>query len=382
MGIEGIFVAEWGNIISIFGQNDCGRVLELTTSKALAEFAKTLRELNSQIKASITTDCFLAYEIIDIVTKLALEIDKQTGQLKQQIIDIAKPIRDTAKLSLTELLEDVRRRIGSMMFLPVEGAAVPFTAEVMTRLQALTSYPQPLSSIMTSLGDGNWLTSNMNGSNSSLPTLKSFDVSPDSNKLIAHYVGDTLEALFSNLESKGRTLLKSKAILGIFIANNVAVVDRMVRSSDLAPILVNTSAMGKVETWRKKGTAAYLDSWRDACAALMDVQYTNRGTRPPSGSAQNESAAIVKGLSSKDKEAIKKKFDTFNSLFESLSQKHRDMAPSMEREVRAQLVRDIQAMIEPLYGRFWERYHEISKGKSKHVKYNKSELSGELATLA
>lgn len=54
----------------------------------------------------------------------------------------------------------------------------------------------------------------------------------------------------------------------------------------------------------------------------------------------------------------------------------------MEREVRIQLAREVQAMIEPLYSRFWDRYHEIDKGKGKYVKYDKGSLSAQLATLA
>ena len=54
----------------------------------------------------------------------------------------------------------------------------------------------------------------------------------------------------------------------------------------------------------------------------------------------------------------------------------------MEKEVRSQLGREIQAMVEPLYGRFWDRYHEIDKGKGKYVKYDKGSLSTQLANLS
>ena len=53
----------------------------------------------------------------------------------------------------------------------------------------------------------------------------------------------------------------------------------------------------------------------------------------------------------------------------------------MERDVRQALGREIQAMIEPLYARFWDRYHEIDK-KGKTVKYSKAEMARELAGLS
>ncbi|MCJ1410581.1 exocyst complex component exo70 [Ptychographa xylographoides] len=381
-GMEGMFLAEWRNITIIFQRDLWSIVFETTSRQALYEFSTTLRDLGQQIRSSITTDCFLAYEIVDIVTRLAIRIDSQTGQLKQQLIDAVKPVRDVAKASIGELLDDIRRRIGTMITISNDGAALPITTEVMTRLQTLVLYPQPLSSILTSLGDGNW--SNAGGSNSSttsLPSTKSFDVGADGNQLLAHYVLDSIEILLSNLESTAKKLVRSKAVLGVFMANNVAVIDRMIRSSDIQSLLTSTNSPNKVDGWRKKATGTYLDAWREPCAMLMDVQYTNRGARPPSGSNAIDSSAIIKGLSSKDKDALKEKFKSFNISFEGLSAKHKEMAQNMEKEVRSQLARDIQAMIEPLYARFWDRYHEVDKGRNKYVRYDKSALSMQLASM-
>ena len=383
-GIEGMFLSEFGNISAIFPREDWGVAFESTCRKSLAEFAKTLRELNMHIKTNLTTDCFLAYEIIGIVTDLSFRLDSKTGELKLPFADALKPIRETAKSSLSELIEDIRRRIQAMQSLPIDGSTLPFTSDVMTRLQTMTHYPQPLASIMASLGDGNWNPGSAgNTSTTSIPSTstKSFDVGADGNQLLAHYVLDTMETFLSNLEAKARTLVRSKSLLGVFMANNVALIDRMIRSSDLADVLSSGGAPAKIESFRKKGTSAYLDSWREPCSALMDVQYTNRGARPPSGSAGIiDSAAVIKGLSSKDKDTIKEKFKSFNASFEDLCQKHK--TTSMEREVRNQLAREIQAMVEPLYARFWDRYHEIDKGKGKYVKYDKGSLAANLATLS
>ena len=382
-GIEGIFLAEFHNISAMFPRGDWGTAFEATCRKALAEFAKTLRELNVHIKANLTTDCFLAYEIVEIVTNLSFRLDSKTGELKLLFADALKPVRETAKSSLSELLDDIRRRISSMVALPLDGAAIPFTTEIMTRLQFMTRYPQALGSIMASLGDGNWTspTSAANNSSASVPSLKSFDVGADGNQLLAHYILDTLETLLSSLDSKARTVFKSRSTLGVFLANNVAVTDRMIRSSDLSALLKpSATASAKIDSWRKKGNQAYLDSWREPCSALMDVQYTNRGARPPSGSnGVIDSSAVVKALGSKDKDALKEKFKNFNASFDELGAKHRQLG--MEREVRSQLGREVQAMVEPLYARFWDRYHEIDKGKGKYVKYDKGSLAAQLANL-
>lgn len=43
--------------------------------------------------------------------------------------------------------------------------------------------------------------------------------------------------------------------------------------------------------------------------------------------------------------------------------------------------RAVQQMLEPLYNRFWDRYHEIDKGKGKHVKYDKSSIAAVFMSL-
>jgi exocyst complex protein 7 len=53
----------------------------------------------------------------------------------------------------------------------------------------------------------------------------------------------------------------------------------------------------------------------------------------------------------------------------------------MEREVRSVLGRELQAVLEPLYSRFYDRYVEIDKGRGKYIKYDKSNLSVQLAQL-
>lgn len=381
-GMEGMFHAEYQNITGIFLRENWSAAFESACRKALGNFAKTVLELNRHIKSNMTTDCFLAYEILEIISGVSSRLDSKTGELKLVFADAMKPIRETAKLSISELIDDVRRRVQSITTIPGDGASLPYTSEVMARLQALTPYHRPLASILASIGDGNWNSGSLSatGSSTSLPSFKSFDVGADWSQLLAHYVMDTMDTLLTTLDSKARTLLKSKSTVGVFMANNVAIIDRMIRSSDLSSVLSSAGAPAKIDSWRKKGLSAYLDVWREPCNALLDVQYTNRGARPPSGSSGFvDSAAVIKGLSSKDKDVIKEKFKTFNVSFDDLSSKHRAM--SMEKEVRSQLGREVQAMVEPLYARFWDRYHDIDKGKGKYVKYDKGSLSAQLANL-
>jgi exocyst complex protein 7 len=380
-GIQGMFTAEYACICEVFQREEWNPVLTATCQSALSAFGNTLRDLDNHIRTNLLTDCYLAYEIVDLVSNTSFELEEKTGMLKQQMSDALKPVRETAKASLSFLLNDTRNKIQQIMVLPSDGSAVPLTSDVMQRLQLMTAFLPPLSSIMRSLGDGGW-TSTPNAtasSSSSVPTLKSFDVGADGAQLFAHYCTDTLETLLSNLDSRARTLLKVKAAQGVFLANNVCIIERAIRASDLAN-LITAAAQPKLDVWKKKAQSAYTDGWKDCADQLLDVGYGAKGPRPTSTSSGVDSAAIIKALSSKDKDGIKEKFKNFNTSFDELVARHKNF--KMEGEVRRDLGRAVQLFIERLYIRFWDRYREVDKGKGKYVKYDKAQVSQILAGLS
>ena len=371
--IEGLFLAELQNISMIFPDEDRGIAIEVTTLKALADFSKTLRELNMYISKNLSTDSSLAYEIIQVVSDVAHRLNSATGDVKLKLSETLKPVRETAKTSVVELFEDQRRRINDMQMLPANGSTSAFTTETMRRMQGLTDYPRSLAQILTSIGDGNWA----HPSSAS----QSIDVGADGSQLLSHYILDTIDLHITHLEGRSRVLYKSKAVHGVFLSNTIATIDRMIRSSDLDTHLANPAAQAKLEAWRKRATSIYMDSWREPSSALFDVQYTSRsGPRPHSGSAV-VSAEVVKALGSKDKDAIKEKWKLFNGSFDECVKKHREMSGAMEREVKSNLGREVGNMVEPLYARFWDRYEALDRGRGKYVKYDKGQLSAILASL-
>ncbi|RDW92038.1 cullin repeat-like protein [Coleophoma crateriformis] len=379
-GMEGAFLAEYDNICALFSRDEWGKVFNLTCQGAISELARTIRELNAHIKGSLATDCYLAYEIIEIMSNLSSNMESRTGELKPSFAAAMKPIRETGKSSLGELLEETRRRVYNLPLIPADGAAVPVTQETMTRLQTMVNFLRPISSIMISIGDGGWKTNvASNGALDVVPSLSSFDVGADGQQIFANYSMDTIDSLLTSLESKAKPIARGRPILGVFMLNNASIVDRMIRTSELEPLL--RPPLPAIEKWRKQGIRMYTEVWQDAAKLIMEVQYTNRGQRPPSGSSASvDSAAILKGLGSKEKDAIKKKFEAFNTTFDDLVSKHKVL--SMEREVREVLAKEVQQMLEPLYGRFWDRYHEVDKGKGKYVKYDKASISGVFLSLA
>lgn len=374
--MEGIFLSEYDNICNIFSREDWASIFQAVCQPSLAELARTLRELNNHVRAHLNTDCFLAFEITDVMSTLTSGIGSRTGELKGPLAAALKPIRETAKASLAEILEDSRKKAASIQTLPPDGAPIPLVSESIKKLQTMAEFIGPISGIMISIGDGGWKPSaGPQRGGDRAPSLASFDVGADGKKIFANYCVDFIDTLLSALGQKGAALLKGKSVQGVFLGNCVVIVERMVRDSDLAGLLESRMAM--LDQWRKRAIGLYTDSCKDLSTHLFDVIKTNRGPRPASGQA--DSASVLKGLSTKDRDSIKGKFQAFNTNFDEMVARHRSY--SMEREVRQMFARAVQQMLEPLYNRFWDRYHQIDKGKGKHVKYDKSSISAVFMSL-
>ncbi|CAI7672416.1 unnamed protein product [Penicillium pancosmium] len=371
--LEAFIITEHGIVTQVFTGDQQGLALQATFMSPMAEYSKTLRELNQYIRMNLMTDCFLAFEIIEIVTAMSYRIDSKAAELKSLLIEALRPVRETAKSSLSELIEETKRKAANSP-LPPDGGPVPLVEEVMSSLITLTGYSGPLASILTSLGDGNWR------SKSSTAGSAPLDVGPDSGTLFSHFILDMIEALMTALTDRGSQFHRSKATLGVFLSNVFCVVDRSIRKNpELARYLGAPDSISRIDNFRKRATSTYLDAWREVSQTLLDVQYTSRsGARPNSGGAV-DSSAIVKNLSSKDRDAIKEKFKAFNASFDNMVAQHKSL--HMEREVRSVLGRELQAVLEPLYSRFYDRYVEIDKGRGKYIKYDKSNLSVQLAQL-
>lgn len=375
--MEGIFVAEYDNICSIYTREEWGIVFQSTCQAALTELARTLRELNAHIKGHLSTDCCLAYEVMDILGTLSTSLESRTGELKSSLTATLKPVKETAKLSLSDMLDEIRRRAAGLQSLPPDGAPISLVPETMQRMQTMLEFLRPISSVMISIGDGGWKNGAANGrSTDMVPSLASFDVGADGHDIFANYCMDTIDVLLSSLEAKAKVMMRVKSVQGVFLANILTLVERAIRTSELSGLL--EKRLDALEPWRKKATMAYTDVVKDLAVHLFDTVTTSRGQRHQSGPP--DSATVVKGLSSKEKDKIKEKFSSFNSAFDDMVAKHKSY--NMEREVRAMFGEDIRQKLQPLYDRFWDKYHEIDKGKGKYVKYDKVSMAGVFTTMS
>lgn len=383
--LEKLLVAEHKNVTRVFRSDTSSRTFTATYAKAMADFSRTLSELNSTMRSRILTDCFLAYEIIDIVTPISYNLEKQTGQLRSQISDVVRPIRDTARSSLSEIVSRTRSQAESLTTLPQDGNTIPLVHDTASRIRALCQYEKPLLYLLASVGDGNWRSAPSNTSMNSLGAAS--NTTPQSSLLnlphgttetnpllLSNYLGDLSDLLISSLNSRAQTLHRTKPLQAIFVLNSLAVLSRVTTEPTVEPYL----PPNRLDPHRKSAMSTYMNAWREAINHLLDTINT-AANRPLSGGGGLDSTTILKSLSSKDKDRIKEKFKSFNASFDDQVARHKSL--HMEREVKTALQKEIQSTVEPLYGRFWDRYHELDKGKGKTVKYSKSEMAGVLGSL-
>lgn len=369
--IRGMFKAEYQNIQSIFARDEVAQVFDKTYKKAFSELTKTLRDLNTQIRADLSCYFLLAHETIEKISQLDQDLSHDTGNMKLPFSEALRPITETARYASSELIEDQKRRIGSMQSLPPDGGSLPFTTETMMRLQRMPAFPRSIYVVLGGpMSDGGW-TSN--------PLVR--DVGVDSNTLLSVYVMETLEAHFFMLDARSKTVHK-KPVTGVLLYNTHSLVDRMIRSSDLAGVTAKyRDFTPKMDAWKKKALNTYMDLWKECSSALLDVVYTSRPNNRPASAASLPSADIVKNLSTKDKDAIKEKYKQFNGSFEESVKRHKEMMPAMEREVRSALAREVTNLVEPLYSRFFDKYEALDRGRGKYVRYDKGSISAILAGL-
>lgn len=284
--LEAIFEAEYENICHLFPSGEWATVYSNTTLQSMGVFKKTLTDLNTFVKQNMVTDCFLAYDVIENVQPASIRLKTKTGE-SREFSEALKPLRQTAQGSFSHFLDDIKKSGAGMVALPLDNTVADLTTSVMGRLRRMSDYPNAISSLLVSLGEGNW--------NRPYTAPSVMDVGADGTVLLSQFCLDAIDQLIHELEQKARVMIKKTSTVAVFMVNNVHFIESSIRKSDLASIM-STQAQQKVEKWRKDAVKMYLEQWKECAAFLMDVTYTRQHSvgKPT--------------LTSREKEGVKEKF--------------------------------------------------------------------------
>lgn len=127
--LEAIFVSEWENICHLFATSIWSKIYADVIKPAMTQFAHTVNEINSHVRANVITDCFLAFDVLDSVNPTMGRLATKTGE-KEGFVEALKPIKFTATGSFQEMIEDVKRKGSAIQTLPVDNSVLEFTTNV------------------------------------------------------------------------------------------------------------------------------------------------------------------------------------------------------------------------------------------------------------
>ena len=156
-----------------------------------------------------------------------------------------------------------------------------------------------------------------------------------------------LEYLIKDIDMKAK-LYKKPVLASLFILNNVHYISKSIKGTGLTGTL-EPGILENLEKVIKKQLDNYRSSWIPLIEHLMD------------NTKISDSGKIVTQLNSKQKEAIKDRFKSFNKDFEEVFNIQKAYAIP-DPELRSQVIKEVRQILCPMFDRFYDRYNiaEIS----------------------
>lgn len=367
------------------GNGDMGAVyFEQIMTLTINEFIEVSTKINDHVSRNMQTDSALGFELLEAVTNVSNVIKKFSTRVPARLTQIMTSCQNTTHGLFKDFIKYIETRVDSAQSnVIVENGVSDATVDVMSRLKRLSLYKSIALVSISTLGPGNWITSSTAApvvpATAGAPgaVKKSWNsvystsfLAPQGTKdpveLLSWYFSDCIDALFVCLEIKAKGLQKKNTQVGFFLLTNLALIEHYVTSSDIYKILGSVGAE-RLEKLKKRGVDLFLEGWKNAASLLMDVTVV----KGPPG----------KGLSSKDREAIKEKFRTFNTEFEQLTKSHKAYNIT-NQTLRQQLAKEVKFIL-PLYHRYYDKHvgGDFTKHVDKYIKYNKQEFDKILESL-
>lgn len=346
---------------------------EQVCGNALSEYVNLSTEISAHVKTHLATDAMLAFEVIEATGHLINTIKMVTKRVPTVLTTCMQSIQDTTHLVLSDFMKYIEIRVHNIATLPSDNGVCDVTIDVMSRMKRFADYKNSALVSISTMNPGAWIASNPRPSwNITFSSSGAVSAAAAGNpvELLSSYFSDAIDALFVCLEMKAKSVQKRNTQTGFFLLTNLTLIERYVTKSDIYMILGSTGS-DRLEKLRKRGLNLFLEGyaffvfavtyvltlitrWKNAAALLMDVTVVKGGTTTSSGKSS---------LSSKDREAIKEKFRTFNTEFDSLVKAHKSYNIT-DQSLRQLLAKEV-SFISPLYHRFYDKH---SGGDfSKHV---------------
>lgn len=344
---------------AVFDEGDAEDVYNSTATPAFSDYTAAVKAIADHVASRLGTDCYLGFETLEHVIKLnSIVKDIETPEIARNLHAVMANLAGISASAFHELAEDIKRKAGSLLTVPIDGGVVEVTKELCARLRKFVDYPRVISDLISVLGDGGW-----RRPVSGPVKLNQADRGLAGN-LIDIYCAEVVEALLQILEQKARTQHKRLNLVGIFLLNNATYIQTSINRSEMSKFM-SGRPINRIDECNKKAFKVYRESWDMSARQLMDTTIM----RPTDPKAARNS------LSSKDREAVKERFKSFNTEFDESLRACKSFTV-IDSDLRQSLTKEIRSIILPLYSRFYDKYinTDFAKNKEKYIKYSKESI--------
>lgn len=345
--------------MAVFGEQDGPEVYAEVARPAYADYSGATKAILAHVKTRIGTDCYLGFETLEHMTRLSSVVrDIETPEIARDLHSVISNLAGACAGAFYELSEDTKKRSGALAQLPMDGGLVDVTKELASRLRRMMDYSSMVLDLIWSLGEGGWKRP---------PTgpLKLSSADPQAaSTYLDQYAAEVIDNLLQTLEQKARSIHKKPSLVSVFMLNNATYIQRAVQRSELNRFVGNRPLI-KIDEANKRAYKLYRESWDGPARQLMDITIM----RPSDPKAARNS------LTSKDRDAVKERFKSFNAEFDDLIRSCKGFSV-VDSELRQSLTSEIRSIIVPLYGRFYDKYinSDFAKNKEKYIRYDKTSI--------
>ncbi|KAH7344564.1 Cullin repeat-like-containing domain protein [Rhizoctonia solani] len=340
---------------------------EIITRPLVTVFASSLSTLSSLVKKNLQNNIFMALAIYSSLSysqeRYTDILLRRTGRKDNDLSTGIHSLKGVCIRSFPELLLEIKTpAMSPPTATPGRGEIGTGIADVTIMatnyLEQIPDVADAMSSMLITLGDGNWRMGD-----GTIPGAKSrIEESTDPEQVILeHFTFDIISTVISTINTTSR-FLKRPALSSIFVLNNVSYIrDRVL----FAP-------RSNVDALLSAPTQDVLNSsYRSSKAAYFDTNFTT----------------LLSCLTddAKDKKAgIKDKFARFYEALEEIAERHRyARVLADDEEGRDKLQEEVVRLVIPALQRFTQKHRdkEFSKNPSKYIKLGPEEVERQLRGL-
>lgn len=305
--------------------------------------------------------------ILEIEETLSNFTNEFTNKFQQEVANYnislsMNKLNNMFKLIFKEYLKFIETKIQSVEKI-TELNSTELVVEIITRIRKISDYPVGLDNLITrNYNIGEWLNVKL----LKFITVYTSVIKNDLEEpvLLSNFMSDLIDCIMINLEIKLRDLKKSTQ--GFYLIKNTVLIETIInRLSNLYEIL-GTIGLDRLNKLKNRFLKLFLDDWNYASYIIIRDM-----TQLTTLSATNQSNE----LSSKEKDSIKKLFETFNESFESAI-KNYEKFNILDPNLKHYLVNEIKKLIMNAYFKLYDKYGNsgFTKNKTKYIKYNKLEF--------